>query len=161
MGFLASIFTWWNGATIGTSLFTRRHGREVGREVGCSPVRVDAEADDRARIRAAQVVGLAEHARQLPDGPIRLIDHDEVHARRALATTLWRLSKVAPEPLVEAAGETLRVAQGVRCDLIEFRTLLAEADPDDPGAALEAAISVALVALSPFAAGAAIRAGRT
>lgn len=32
MGFLASIFTWWNGATIGTSLFTRRHGREVGRD---------------------------------------------------------------------------------------------------------------------------------
>ena len=32
MGVLASIFTWWNGATIGTSLFTRRHGREVGRD---------------------------------------------------------------------------------------------------------------------------------
>lgn len=32
MGLLASIFTWWNGATIGTSLFSRRHGREVGRD---------------------------------------------------------------------------------------------------------------------------------
>lgn len=32
MGILASLFTWWNGATLGTSLFTRRHGREVGRD---------------------------------------------------------------------------------------------------------------------------------
>ena len=32
MGILARIFTWWNGATIGTSLFTRRFGSEVGRD---------------------------------------------------------------------------------------------------------------------------------
>lgn len=32
MGFLASIFTWWNGASLGTRLFTGRHGREVGRD---------------------------------------------------------------------------------------------------------------------------------
>ena len=32
MGFLARIFTWWNGATLGTKLFTRRHGREIGRD---------------------------------------------------------------------------------------------------------------------------------
>lgn len=30
MGVLASIFTWWNGATFGTRLFTRHNGREVG-----------------------------------------------------------------------------------------------------------------------------------
>ena len=30
MGLLGNIFTWWNGATIGTSLFSRRHGRQVG-----------------------------------------------------------------------------------------------------------------------------------
>ena len=30
MGLLAQIFTWWNGATMGTALFTRRHGRKVG-----------------------------------------------------------------------------------------------------------------------------------
>lgn len=30
MGFLSSIFTWWNGATLGTRLFSRRHGRQVG-----------------------------------------------------------------------------------------------------------------------------------
>ena len=32
MGFLSKIFTWWNGATVGTSLFTRLAGREVGRD---------------------------------------------------------------------------------------------------------------------------------
>ena len=30
MGFLSKIFTWWDGATIGTSLFTARHGEHVG-----------------------------------------------------------------------------------------------------------------------------------
>lgn len=32
MGFLSKIFTWWNGATIGTALFSRFNGREVGRD---------------------------------------------------------------------------------------------------------------------------------
>lgn len=30
MGILANIFTWWNGATIGTSLWSARHGEKVG-----------------------------------------------------------------------------------------------------------------------------------
>lgn len=30
MGVLKQIFTWWDGATIGTALFTRRHGKRVG-----------------------------------------------------------------------------------------------------------------------------------
>lgn len=32
MGFWSKIFTWWNGATVGTSLWTRRFGNEVGRD---------------------------------------------------------------------------------------------------------------------------------
>ena len=32
MGVLAKIFTWWNGATVGTSLFTRLSGEEAGRD---------------------------------------------------------------------------------------------------------------------------------
>ena len=32
MGLLTSIFTWWNGPTLGTRLFTRRFGREVGQD---------------------------------------------------------------------------------------------------------------------------------
>jgi len=30
MNFLGKIFTWWNGATIGTAIFTSRKGEEVG-----------------------------------------------------------------------------------------------------------------------------------
>ena len=32
MGFWSKTFTWWNGATVGTSIFSRRYGREVGRD---------------------------------------------------------------------------------------------------------------------------------
>jgi NADH:ubiquinone oxidoreductase subunit len=32
MGFWAKTFTWWNGATVGTSLFTSSKGEEVGRD---------------------------------------------------------------------------------------------------------------------------------
>jgi NADH:ubiquinone oxidoreductase subunit len=32
MGFWSKTFTWWNGATWGTSLFTRSNGVEVGRD---------------------------------------------------------------------------------------------------------------------------------
>lgn len=32
MGWLANAFTWWNGASWGTSITTRRHGSEVGRD---------------------------------------------------------------------------------------------------------------------------------
>jgi NADH:ubiquinone oxidoreductase subunit len=32
MGWLANAFTWWNGASWGTSITTRRHGKQVGRD---------------------------------------------------------------------------------------------------------------------------------
>jgi NADH:ubiquinone oxidoreductase subunit len=32
MGFWSKVFTWWNGATVGTALWTRRFGNEVGRD---------------------------------------------------------------------------------------------------------------------------------
>jgi len=32
MGVLGKIFTWWNGATIGTLLWSRRHGTRVGED---------------------------------------------------------------------------------------------------------------------------------
>ena len=32
MGWFANAFTWWNGASWGTSLVTRRHGKEIGRD---------------------------------------------------------------------------------------------------------------------------------
>ena len=32
MGIFANAFTWWNGASWGTSIFSRHHGKEVGRD---------------------------------------------------------------------------------------------------------------------------------
>jgi NADH:ubiquinone oxidoreductase subunit len=32
MGFWSKTFTWWNGATVGTGLFTRFKGEQVGRD---------------------------------------------------------------------------------------------------------------------------------
>jgi NADH:ubiquinone oxidoreductase subunit len=32
MGFWSKMFTWWNGATVGTALFTRFKGSEVGKD---------------------------------------------------------------------------------------------------------------------------------
>ena len=32
MGFFSNIFTWWNGATIGTSIFSAMNGRKVGQD---------------------------------------------------------------------------------------------------------------------------------
>lgn len=32
MGMLGKIFTWWNGATIGTALYSWRQGRQVGED---------------------------------------------------------------------------------------------------------------------------------
>lgn len=32
MGFWSKTFTWWNGATVGTSLFTRFRGEQVGKD---------------------------------------------------------------------------------------------------------------------------------
>lgn len=32
MGILSNIFTWWDGATIGTALFSARNGRNVGED---------------------------------------------------------------------------------------------------------------------------------
>ena len=32
MGFLTEVFTWWNGQTVGTRLFTARNGQKVGED---------------------------------------------------------------------------------------------------------------------------------
>jgi NADH:ubiquinone oxidoreductase subunit len=46
MGVLKKIFTWWDGATVGTSLFTRRHGERVGADE-CGNVYYQSKNDGR------------------------------------------------------------------------------------------------------------------
>ncbi len=50
MGILSKIFTWWDGATVGTSLFTARHGEHVGTDgQGNKYYRSKAKEDHRKR----------------------------------------------------------------------------------------------------------------
>jgi NADH:ubiquinone oxidoreductase subunit len=55
MGFLSSIFTWWNGATIGTSLYTRRFGGQVG-EDGWGNLYFESKKPDQNGIRRRWVI---------------------------------------------------------------------------------------------------------
>ncbi|MEO6225857.1 MAG: NADH:ubiquinone oxidoreductase subunit NDUFA12 [Sphingomicrobium sp.] len=47
MGFWSKTFTWWNGATLGTALFTRRFGNEVGRDAEGNVYFADKKRPDR------------------------------------------------------------------------------------------------------------------
>lgn len=63
MGLLREIFTWWNGQTVGTRLFTRRKGEKVGE---------DAEGNEFYQTEGGKrrwVIynGLAEASRVSPD----------------------------------------------------------------------------------------------
>ncbi|HEX8447792.1 MAG TPA: NADH:ubiquinone oxidoreductase subunit NDUFA12 [Sphingomonas sp.] len=51
MSFLGSIFTWWNGATLGTRIFTRRHGGQVGHDVFGNVYYEAKKPDDRGMLR--------------------------------------------------------------------------------------------------------------
>lgn len=55
MGFLSSIFTWWDGATLGTSLYTRRHGGQVG-EDGWGNLYFESKKPDQSGIRRRWVI---------------------------------------------------------------------------------------------------------
>ena len=60
MGFLSSIFTWWNGATLGTRLFSRRHGRHAGLADAYALLPIYADLDYNAAYeRAAAEAGRA------------------------------------------------------------------------------------------------------
>ena len=73
MGFWSKTFTWWNGATWGTALFTRRFGSEVGRDEAGNvyyqdkkhpePPLGDLQRRQRRQPGAAGLAGVAARAR--------------------------------------------------------------------------------------------------
>ena len=78
MGFWSKTFTWWNGATVGTALFTRRFGKEAGRDEfgnvyyqsnGTPPRRwvIYAGANDGSRVPPAWQLWLRGTISALPD----------------------------------------------------------------------------------------------
>jgi len=65
MGLLKSIFTWWDGATIGTSLFTRRNGEEVGKD-GLGNVYFQTKAGRKGPARRWVIYSGANDASRIP-----------------------------------------------------------------------------------------------
>lgn len=65
MGILKSIFTWWDGATIGTSWFTARAGRKVG-EDGLGNVYYEAKKAVDGRRRRWVIYNGANDASRVP-----------------------------------------------------------------------------------------------
>lgn len=63
MSLFSKIFTWWNGATVGTSLFTLRHGKRVGEDAAGN---VYYQSKD-GRRRWVIYNGEAEASRVTPD----------------------------------------------------------------------------------------------
>jgi len=63
MGILTEIFTWWNGQTVGTRLFTARHGELVGEDEDGNRFYQTADGRKRWVIYA----GEAEASRVSPD----------------------------------------------------------------------------------------------
>jgi NADH:ubiquinone oxidoreductase subunit len=65
MGLLTSIFTWWNGATIGTNLHTRRKGSEIGQD-GLGNVYYEGGVDPLGRTRRWVIYSGANDASRVP-----------------------------------------------------------------------------------------------
>ena len=66
MGILGKIFTWWDGATIGTSLWTARHGEHVGTDgAGNKYYRSKRKSDD-VRERRWVIYSAANDASNVP-----------------------------------------------------------------------------------------------
>ncbi|MDH3668215.1 MAG: NADH:ubiquinone oxidoreductase subunit NDUFA12 [Paracoccaceae bacterium] len=63
MGILTEIFTWWNGQTIGTRLYTSRNGQKVGEDDQGNQFYQTADGDRRWVIYN----GVAEASRVSPD----------------------------------------------------------------------------------------------
>ena len=89
MGFFKKIFTWWDGATIGTALFSRRHGAKVG-EDGLGNVYFESKKPiNGARKRWVIYSGSNDASRVAPEwhgwlhGTVDVIPRDALSAPRA------------------------------------------------------------------------------
>jgi NADH:ubiquinone oxidoreductase subunit len=65
MGILANIFTWWDGATIGTSLYSARNGTKIG-EDHAGNVYFEGKADSAGFARRWVIYNGANDASRVP-----------------------------------------------------------------------------------------------
>ena len=66
MGFFSKIFTWWNGATIGTSLFTAMKGEQIGTDAQGNRYFRSKRKDDSVRERRWVIYEGANDASRVP-----------------------------------------------------------------------------------------------
>lgn len=66
MGILSKIFTWWDGATIGTSLFSARNGEHVGTDAQGNRYYRSKKTRDGARERRWVIYDGANDASRVP-----------------------------------------------------------------------------------------------
>ncbi|MEQ7873229.1 NADH:ubiquinone oxidoreductase subunit NDUFA12 [Sphingomonas sp. ASV193] len=103
MGLFANAFTWWNGASWGTSLFSRRHGREVGRDPAGNVYFEDRKGGDR---RWVIYSGANDSSRVPPEwnawlrGTVRELPDKAMPPRRAF--------QKAPEPNLTGTDRAYR-----------------------------------------------------
>ena len=67
MGLLKSIFTWWDGATIGTALFSRRNGAKVGSDALGNVYFESKKASDGRKRRWVIYAGANDASRVAPE----------------------------------------------------------------------------------------------
>lgn len=66
MGILSKIFTWWDGATIGTSLWSSRNGKHVGTDAQGNRYFCSKKPDARGRERRWVMYNGANDASRVP-----------------------------------------------------------------------------------------------
>jgi NADH:ubiquinone oxidoreductase subunit len=104
MGFLSSIFTWWNGATIGTAIHTRRHGGNVG-EDDWGNLYYEARKPDAAGLRRRWVIYKGSNdASRVPPEWHSWLHHqaDDVPSKALPPARAW-----AKEPVPNLTGTPL------------------------------------------------------
>ena len=97
MGFWSKTFTWWNGATWGTALWTRRFGTEVGRDDAGN---IYYQDEKRPARRWVIYNGSNDGSRVPPDWQLWLSGHD----RRAAGKALPPVRKFQTKPTANLTG---------------------------------------------------------
>jgi NADH:ubiquinone oxidoreductase subunit len=106
MGILKSIFTWWDGATIGTSLFTKRKGTRVGEDSLGNVYYESSRAQHGFKRRWVIYSGANDSSRVPPEWHGWL--HNTIDALPDDSLPPVRVWEKAPEPNLTGTGRAYR-----------------------------------------------------
>jgi NADH:ubiquinone oxidoreductase subunit len=93
MGFLSKLFTWWDGATIGTMLFSALNGERVGRDSEGNSYYRSRRKDREGRERRWVIYNGANDASRVPAEWHGWLHHsyDEVPESRLPPPRIWEV----------------------------------------------------------------------